>query len=373
VLRQQEEKILSDLLKKMVFLSGPRQAGKTWLSREIANKFPSSLYLNWDNPQDREVILDQAWSTNLELLVLDEVHKMEGWKNFLKGIWDTRPRSMKILVTGSARLETFRQSGDSLAGRYYHHRLLPFTPEEVSWAGEHRGLDDFLTRGGFPEPFLSLDPNDARRWQKQYLDGLVREDILNYENIGHLKAMNLLVELLRSRVASPLSYQSLAEDLSIAPNTVKKYIAILEALYLVFLVYPFSRSISRSLLQQPKLYFFDTALVKDIGARLENLVGVSLLRNMYFREDIDGIPRGLHYLRTKEGKEVDFLLTQEEKPLKMIEVKSTDFQLSKNLEYFHRTYGFSGTQLVADLRLERFGALEVRHLYPWLEAPELWD
>ncbi|GAB6090581.1 ATP-binding protein [Spirochaeta dissipatitropha] len=358
----------------MVFLSGPRQTGKTWLARKLMHSFPESLYLNWDNKQDRELMEEQAWSSRTRLIVFDEIHKMPQWKNYLKGIWDTRPSDLSVLVTGSARLETFRQSGDSLAGRYYHHRLFPFTPAEVAEMAEHGSnydLDHYLERGGFPEPFLAESDTESHRWRRQYLDGLIREDILNYENIQQLKAMNLLVDLLRQRVASPLSYQSLSEDIALSPNTVKHYINILEALYIVFRVYPYHKSIARSLKQQAKLYFFDTALVEGKAQRLENMVALSLFRQLCLLQDNDGQRRSLCYLKTKEGREVDLLLVKESIPELMLEVKTSDRSLDDNLVYFHSRYGFNGIQLVADLRLEKSsGPLQVRRLLDYLQKED---
>ena len=367
MVREQTKQILLDLSKKMVFVSGPRQAGKTWLAQRVMSSHSRPVYLNYDNEQDRTIIKDQAWASSADLLVFDEIHKMPNWKNYLKGVWDTSPAGQTVLVTGSARLETFRQSGDSLAGRYFHHRLFPFTPAELAATGTKYPLEHYLTRGGFPEPFLAEDNKDAMRWRRHYLDGLIREDILNYENITQLKAMNLLVELLQSRVASPLSYQSLAEDIGISPNTVKHYIEILEALYIVFRIYPFHKSIARSLKQQPKLYFFDTPLVQGEGQRLENMVALSLYRQLCLQEDNDGRRRQLSYLRTKEGREVDFLLVTDGLPELMLEVKNTDRNLDDNLAYFHERYGFPGVQLVADLRLEKAsGPLQLRRLLDFL-------
>ena len=368
--RTQRARILKDLGKKMVFLSGPRQVGKSWLARDLSKEFSRPIYLNWDNLQDRELIQKQAWTSDRDLVALDEIHKMPGWKGYLKGIYDTKPDNMAILVTGSARLESFRQSGDSLAGRYFHHRLFPLCPAEAAAVGEKRGLDHFLERGGFPEPFLATTDDDARRWRRFYLDGLIREDILSFENIRELRAMNLLVELLRERVASPLSYQSLGEDIGAAPNTIKRYIEILEALYIVFRIYPHHRSISRSLLLLPKLYFFDTALVKGgPGPKLENHVALALLKELASRQDMDGTPRELRYLRTKEGREVDFLIAVEDTPRLAVEVKAQDRDIAPGLSYFCGRYGIPGLQLLGDLRLEYVeDGVEVRAAQPWLES-----
>ncbi|MES2273835.1 MAG: ATP-binding protein [Chlamydiota bacterium] len=352
--RFQKEAILRDLPKKMVFLAGPRQAGKTTLAKEIAEEFSSSTYLNYDRLEDRKILQKEAWLPSTELLILDEVHKMPKWKSYLKGIYDTKPAGQKILVTGSARLEIFNQVGDSLAGRYFLHRLMPLSPAECVKVGLSYPLERFLERGGFPEPFLTEDRVDADRWRLQYTDSLLRTDVLDFDNIQNLKAIQLLFELLRKRVGSPVSYQSLAEDIAISPNTVRKYIQILEALYIVFRVTPFSKNIARSLLKEPKIYFFDNGLVNgDAGARFENLLAFCLLKHTFAKIDYEAERYSLHYLQTKERQEVDFALVCDEKIERIIEAKHSDDSMSHALRYFHEKYRFPSFQVVQELKRER--------------------
>ncbi|MFA5248690.1 MAG: AAA family ATPase, partial [Patescibacteria group bacterium] len=192
--RQQQNKIIKDLAKKIVFLVGPRQVGKTWLAKEIGKQFKRTVYLSYDRIEDREIIKNEQWPEETELLILDELHKMKGWKNYLKGVFDTKFEHLKILVTGSACLETFRQTGDSLAGRFFVHRLLPFSMAELKNEKKPVKIDKFLERGGFPEPFLSEDAVDADRWRSQYVDGLIRTDILDFEKIHDFKAIKLVFE-----------------------------------------------------------------------------------------------------------------------------------------------------------------------------------
>ncbi len=314
----------------------------------------------------------EAWLGDIDLLVLDELHKMPQWKNYLKGIYDTKPEKLSILVTGSARLETFRQSGDSLAGRFFRHRLMPFTPSEVSHLLITNDLDRFMTRGGFPEPFLMDETQDADRWRLQYIDGLIRDDILDFEKIHDFKAIQLVFDLLRKRVGSPISFTSIARDVGISPNTVKKYIQVFESLFIIFRIAPYSRNIARSILKEPKIYFYDTGLVDtDAGIKYENMVAVSLLKYVYGMEDYEGKSCQLHYLRTKDGKEVNFCVAQNDIPQFMIETKYSDRSLSKSIIQFHQKYQIPGIQLLRFLKREkREQNIEVRQASKYLSCLE---
>ncbi len=370
--RLQFDRIIRDLNKKMVFITGPRQVGKTHISLEVAKEFDRSVYLNYDNLEHRRIISEAAWLPDTQLLVLDELHKMPEWKNYLKGIYDTKPSNLKLLVTGSARLEVFRQSGDSLAGRFFRHRLNPLSLVELNKKDE-QCLDRLIIRGGFPEPYLAEDEVDADRWRLQYIDGLIRSDILDFEKITDFKAMQLTLELLRRRVGSPLSYSSIARDINCSPNTIRRYIDILEGLFIIFRIAPFHRNIARSLLKEPKVYFYDTGMVVgDQGIRLENMVAVSLLKHLNSIEDYQGKKTALNYLRTKEKKEVDFALVIDDKPVLLIECKLTDNKISPSLNYFHKKYTIPSTQIVRHLQQERMiNGIELRRVVDFLSQLEL--
>ena len=369
-----ENQITEDLKKKMVFITGPRQVGKTYLSKQIRTLYDKSVYLNYDSVDDAKIIRSREWPLENQFIILDELHKMKGWKNYLKGVFDTRPEHQSFLVTGSARLDTFRKTGDSLSGRYFAYRLNPLSVKEL--AGSMKPFDalNALNRlGGFPEPFLSGSEDFAGRWRAQYYTDLVRDDILEFSRIDEIRSMKLLLELLRRGVASPISYANLAGDLQISPVTVKKYLEILEALFIIIIVKPFHRNIARSILKEPKVYFYDSGYVDgDEGVKLENTFAVSLLKHIQYLQDIKGAELSLNYLKTKDGREIDFVITEKGEVKTFIEVKLSDQNISKDLRYFKDKYQKAqAVQAVHNLRQARESeGIQVAHAGEVLEGLE---
>jgi hypothetical protein len=309
------------------------------------------IFLNYDNFSDREIILREQWLPETDLLILDELHKMKDWQSFLKGIYDTKKTSLRILVTGSARMDILSHSGESLAGRYFHHRLLPLSLKELKGTEFEGKSEQLLSRGGFPEPFIAASEIDVSRWRYQYLDGLLRYDVLDFQRIVDFKALQLTVELIRKRVGSPLSVASIARDIGTSPTTIAKYVHLLEGLFLIFRVTPYSRNIARSIMKEPKVYFYDTGLVTgDEDAKFENFVAVSLLKDLWGRIDYLGENWQLHYLRTKEGQETDFAIVKDEQIDHIIECKVSDGRPDKNLQYFANKYSIKALQLVRNTR-----------------------
>jgi predicted AAA+ superfamily ATPase len=326
--RSIDPQIRRDLQQKMVLLTGPRQVGKTTLSQQLLAEFPGGQYLNFDVAAHRAVIQAQTWRHSAPLLVLDEIHKIPDWKNWLKGVVDGRAPGQAVLATGSARMDTFRQTGASLAGRYLRLRLHPVSVREWSEASQvapQQALTHLLSRGGFPEPVLASTEADAQRWRADYFTGLVREDVLEFSRLHEVNAMRLFAEMLRSRVGSPLSLASIARDLQLSPVTLGRYLDILEALFIVFVVRPWHRNIARATLQAPKVYFYDTGLVLgDEGLRFENLVACHLLKNVHWQQDTRGAAADLHYIRTKDDAEVDFCLSEGDTLTHLVECKLAD-------------------------------------------------
>ena len=380
--------ILSDLPEKMVLITGPRQVGKTTLTQQLGKAYQLPTYLNYDLPEQQRIIEQRAWQPSSDYVVLDELHQMSDWKRYLKGVFDARPqvrypdgttKPQAIVVTGSARLDTFRQSGESLAGRYFSYHLMPFSVKELcnhsgDMAMPERALDSLLLFSGFPEPLFKGTETHLARWQTQYFTDLVREDILEFGRVQELRTMRLLLELLRGRTGNPLSYAGLAQDLSISPTTAKRYIDILQALHIVFLIHPYHRNIARALSKAPKLYFYDWTYLSGnpeslMGAKLENLVAASLLKHTQFQRDTTGKQVSVHYVQTTSGKEIDFVIANEKGELtQLIEVKLSDTKPSKALSELQQLHsGAAAIQLVYHATASyRAGPVDVHPAARWL-------
>lgn len=318
-----------DLARKMVFVAGPRQVGKTTLARSLPGA--QEGYLNWDIPEHRERILKGELPPSF-LWIFDEIHKYRLWRNYLKGLYDGRRPEQQILVTGSARLDYYRYSGDSLQGRYHLLHLHPLSVAELGLTNEEdlRGL---LTLGGFPEPFFSGSEVEARRWSREHRNLLIREDLVSLERVQDLGNLELLMLRLPELVGSPLSINALREDLQVSHKTVSSWIQILERLFALFRLSPFGSPSIRAVKKEQKHYHFDWTLVPDLPPRFENLVASHLLKWVQFQQDTQGRDLELRYFRDVEGREVDLVLTERRKPLTLIECKWADTEIDRSLRY----------------------------------------
>ncbi len=345
--RRLTPQLRADLARKMVLLSGPRQCGKTTVGRAISRD-AHGLYLNWDDPADRRAILRADFDRGPAVWAFDELHKFRRWRSFLKGLVDTHGRNHRILVTGSARLDLYGHGGDSLQGRYFAHHLHPLTASEIAAVppvplDQVSGLpqapvpmdvvESLLVLGGFPEPFLGANDREAARWRLAYAARLVHEDIRDLERVRELERIELLYDRLAVVAGSVLSINSLREDLEVAFETVRSWLAILERLDAVFRLPPYGPARIKSVKKEQKLYFWDWARAESDAARFENLIALHLLRLVHWARDVDGEKLDLRYFRTRTGHEVDFLLLRKGRPWIAIETKLTEQPLDAGLRY----------------------------------------
>jgi len=371
--RYLEEFILEDIKSKIIFITGPRLVGKTTLSKVLTDRYD---YFNYDNAEDRLDMLDMSWDRTKKLIIFDELHKLKNWKSWLKGIFDKEGIPPWLLVTGSAKLDTFQKVGDSLAGRFFQFRLHPLDLKEISSQPGKTNVQDELEKllnvGGFPEPYLKGNQRYYNRWKRTHLDIILKQDLIELENVQEINSIETLIQLLRRRVGSPVSYSSLARDLQCSDKTVKRWLTILENMYVLFRVSPFHRNVARSILKSPKYYFYDTGqVIGDDGAKLENLVACALQKEIHFRTDCYGEDKGLYYVRTKEGTEIDFCITHEDHPVLLLEVKWGSLSPSPSFRKIHKFFPESRQlQIVKELERTRSypDGVEIRSAHDWLSS-----
>ena len=362
----------------MLFIAGPRQCGKTSLARKfLEEKGCSSLYYNWDLEkvrrwyrEDPDFFVKDASRLPMKkpYVVLDEIYKLSRWKNILKGIYDEYQHMIKIIVTGSARLDLLRRGGDSLVGRYTLAHLFPFSLREwagsinkkpLSWLHQDgdwhnmaQSLDEKLGNsprvsndlvesyfkfGPFPAPLLSGSEKRSRKWHRDYATLLVREDLRDLSSIRELDRISHLVELLPDRVGSPLSLRSLAEDIQANHSTVKNWLEALHRLYLIWPLRPYYGKLHRVLRKEPKWYFLDWTFAGRESSQFENMIASALYRFVTSLNDQGWPDVKLHFVRTYDKKEIDFILTLDKKPILAIESKLGEKKFPAQLRRFRQS------------------------------------
>jgi predicted AAA+ superfamily ATPase len=368
--------IKADLDKKIILLTGPRQAGKTTLSKMLGDDFD---YFNYDNVDDRLGLQEGSWDRSKPLIIFDELHKLKNWKSWLKGIYDKEGIPPSLLVTGSARLDTYKKVGDSLAGRFFQFRLHPLDLKEINTYlkpdDPEVELDKLLAFGGFPEPFLNGTRRFYNRWKKSHLDIILKQDLIDLENVQQITQIETLIQLLKHRVGSPVSYSSLAQDLQCSDKTVKRWLTILENMYVLFKVQPFHKNIARAIQKAPKFYFYDTGQVLgEKGIKLENAVACAIQKELHFLEDCLGEEGDLYYVKNKDGKEIDFCISKNNTPSLLVEVKWNDNNLSPNFEIFKKFFPeIKMVQISKKLNREKTfpNGAEIRLASKWLSKLNL--
>ena len=370
---------------KMVFISGPRQSGKTTLAKEIIGlDFTNLCHFNYDYLENKAKLIQEPYffqqmnrqNNSTPLVIFDEIHKYKDWKNYLKGVFDQFQGQYKFLISGSGRLDTYQKGGDSLAGRYFLLRLWPFTlgelgndylspeaflknpiqiPDFSKSQKQQQIWNDLANYSGFPEPYLNKDPLFVRRWTNTYQKQLIYEDIRDLAQVRQAENMALLFSLLPSKIGSPLSLNQLARNLKVSFQTVSSWLQLFEKFFLCFSVTPWTKKISRAIVKERKIYLTNSTLIKDEGSSLENMAALELYRAITMWSDLGYGNFSLHFIRNKEKEEVDFVIARDNEPLFLVEVKSSELEISKSLKKFQSLLGVPAIQLVNIPETARLG------------------
>lgn len=328
--------VQNDLKRRMVFVGGPRQVGKTTFALTFLPEPDEAhpAYMNWDNLPARRSIQKGELPPNEKLIVFDEIHKFARWRNLVKGFYDTNQSRISFLITGSARLDYYSKGGDSLHGRYHYYRLHPFSPAELSPDPGPVDIQHLLKYGGFPEPCLRGEEKFWRRWQRERLQRVIYEDIRDLENLKEINLLELLAEELPHRVGAPLSVKNLREALEVAHETAERWIKVFERMYYCFRIPPYGALKIRAVKKEQKLYLWDWSLIMEQGPQFENFIASQLLKYCHYLEDTEGFKMDLRFLRDTDKREVDFVVLKENRPLFAVECKSGDKNISPSIYYF---------------------------------------
>lgn len=330
--------VREDLFRKMVFVGGPRQVGKTTFALSFLSTPPKDethpAYMNWDRGEHRERLLSGETPSGEKVVLLDEIHKFARWRGLVKGLYDTQKSRLSILVTGSARLDYYRKGGDSLQGRYHYYRLHPVSLRELDPAANADTVRHLLRFGGFPEPLFAGSDRAHRRWQKEQRDRVIRDDLRDLERVREVSLIELLVHHLPRCVGSPLSVKSLSELLQVAHESAERWLMILERLYFCFRIAPYGSARIRAVKKERKLYLWDWSQAPEGGPRFENMVASQLLKYCHWQEDTQGRRMELRYLRDTDKREVDFVVLREGTAEFAVECKTGERGVSPASVYF---------------------------------------
>ena len=347
--------------KQMIFIAGPRQAGKTTFTRMLAEGFTNSLYFNWDILDEKRKLVENPSfyeevtrnDDSIPLIIFDELHKYTAWKNYLKSVYDRDKDNFKFIVSGSGRLDVYQKGGDSLAGRYLLFYLWPFTLAEL--AGRRLDFAPFMkaplalhpvsdepetiwkrlaTFSGFPDPYLAADENYHRIWANNYRKQLLREDLRDLTTLRNIDNVEILFSLVPSRVGSLVSMASLARDIQVSFDSIKKWLLLFERFFMTFSISPWTRKLSRAISKGRKIYLYDYAVIDEPAARFENMVALELWRAVTNWNDLGLGDFSLHFIRNREKEEVDFLIADKKYPAMIIEAKLMDDAPAKPLKNF---------------------------------------
>lgn len=301
----------------VVTMTGPRQSGKTTLCRKV---FAHKPYANLEAPDIRQFAIDDPRGFLAQYpdgVILDEIQRAPDIVSYLQPMVDADPQEGRFILTGSQQFEVSNTINQSLAGRTALVKLLPFTIQEIRSAFPLPDTDSLLYHGFYPRIWdKQLNPTQALG---DYFETYIERDLRQLVTIKDLNLFQRFIKLCAGRIGQLLNVNSLANDTGVSHTTARNWLSLLEASYVIFLLQPYYKNISKRLVKSPKLYFFDVGLAayllgieneKQIsrdplrGSLFENMVVAEALKHRFN----EGKRSNLYFYRDSKGNEVDLLL-----------------------------------------------------------------
>lgn len=366
-----------------ITLTGPRQSGKTTLSRAV---FAQHSYVSLETPDVRAFATDDPRRFLAQFpngAIIDEVQRVPDLPSYLQGLIDADPAPGRWILTGSQNFSLVASVNQSLAGRTAVHNLLPLSRGEAIRFPEYpQELDEALRTGGYPRIFDSgVDPSD---WMDSYVTTYVERDVRTLRMVGELADFMRFMRLCAGRTSQLLNLSSLADDCGISQPTAKAWLSILEASYVVFLLQPFHANLRKRLVKAPKLHFYDTGLVCNLlgirsakqfvshplrGPIFETWVVSEILKE-HTHQNYGG---NLHFYRDRAGTEIDLVIEQPDK-LCLVEAKSAATPSSSFLNAARKVSSVISDQKVCNLFAvyggDQHQSRSAGELIPWTQLHE---
>jgi len=354
MIKRELQKKCAELAKKypVLTITGPRQSGKTTLAKMC---FPRKPYINLEEPDKRQAAIEdpRGFLNNFPNgVILDEIQRAPELPSYIQSIVDSSGKNGMFVLTGSQQFEITHSISQSLAGRTAVIKLLPFSLKEIKSFCGKKSLNDLLLCGFYPRIYHeNLDPHN---FYLNYFDTYVQRDIRQLSQIDNLHVFEKFVRLLAGRTGQLLNYNNLGNDLGVSQPTVRKWVSLLEAGFVIYILPPFHRNISKRLIKTPKVYFHDVGFLcfllgientKQLkshplrGNIFENFVIIEFLKSRFNQAKAGN----LYFFRDRTGNEID-IVAEAGNSLIPVEIKSAqtwskDFY--KGIDFFKDVFGNS--------------------------------
>jgi len=334
----------------VVTITGPRQSGKTTLIKYV---FPDKKYVNLETPDIRQFAIEdpRGFLAQYDNAILDEIQRAPDLLSYIQPIADENKTPGQFIITGSQQFEVLNNISQSLAGRTALLKLLPLSIPEVKDIVDTSLIDRLIYAGFYPKIYDADTDIEPHQMLGDYIVTYAERDIRQLIAIKDLNLFEKFLKLCAGRIGQLLNLQSLANDIGVSHTTVRSWLSILEASYVIFLLPPWYNNFSKRLIKSPKLYFYDVGLASYLlgienerqvfrdplrGNLFENLVVAEFLKYRFNR----GLKSNLYFYRDGRGLEID-LIYEIGRNILPVEIKSgatisEDF--FKNIRKFFQYY-----------------------------------
>ena len=367
----------------VITITGPRQSGKTTLAKM---SFPKKDYTNLEEPDIRKLAIEDPrgfLNSFPNGAIIDEIQRAPDLVSYIQSIVDSAGKNGLFILTSSQQFEISQTVSQSLAGRTAMIKLLPFNLKELNILKKEDSLNRLLLNGFYPR--LYNEKIQAHNFYLNYLETYIQRDLRQLSQIEDLHVFEKFVRLIATRIGQLVNYNSIANDLGVSQPTIRKWISLLEASYIIFLLPPFFRNIGKRLIKTPKVYFYDTGLASYLleienskqiknhplrGNLFENFVVMEFLKNRFNH----AMGSNLYFFRDRTGNEVDLVL-EGASSLTPIEIKSAETVntgFARNIDLFRKLFKEkTKNSMIIYTGAEKHTYNNISFL-PWKQLPEIF-